>query len=264
MPRRITLIALMAIIILSWLPAQAGNGPVIGAEANDHQRIVAELAAALLARQGLAPSIRSGLSADEMKTMLAQGEIDLCVTTVPADAEVNLPGVKMLAPLNFTTGPALIVREKLADKHGIKSISQLAASAGIFRFAGLDAETARLLASRYSLKPAVRQQIPEALRYQALKNEKIDIALGRADDGRIVAYRLRVLADDRRALPVLRPTPLVATAALEKYPAITKAIDTLRQRLDSEAMRRLHGAAVIAHRQPGEVASEWLHDQGLL
>ena len=51
--------------------------------------------------------------------------------------------------------------------------------------------------------------------YDALNNKKLDVALGYSTDGRIAAYDLKVLKDDKRFFPPYDASP-VATDALLK------------------------------------------------
>lgn len=44
--------------------------------------------------------------------------------------------------------------------------------------------------------------------YDALKNKKLDVAVGYSTDGRIAAYDLKILKDDRKFFPPYDGSPL--------------------------------------------------------
>ncbi|MDH3392838.1 MAG: hypothetical protein OEL66_02440 [Desulfobulbaceae bacterium] len=274
--RRPRLYTLPIILLLTTLlhvlcptPQAVASDLVIGSGPDSRQMILSELAALLLEQEGITVTIRPGLIETELLSLLRNNEVNLCFLPLQTNrpAETQPPGIVPLPPFPFDAGPVLLMRGKQATELQIQTISQLVEQSKynplLFRFGDMDSVSARQLAG-YGLPLSSANPLPSALLYNVLKNSQVDVALGQADDGRIIAFRLLPLEDDRNLLPDLRPTPLTSEAALRQYPAITATIAKLTARLDIETMRRLHGSVVIAHRQPRAVAQEWLHGQDLL
>ena len=264
------LLAFALLPLLGAVPAwPAPPGLTIGAGPDSRQQLVVALAALLLEHEGYEVAIRPGLAEAELRQRLVQGEIDLCFPTGPDEpqAEAEAGAVVRLPPFAYAAGPVMLMRNEQAAALGIDSIGQLAdrcrATPGRLRLDGLDSATARQLAP-YALPIPADRPLPAALLYHALKNNRVDAALGRADDGRIVAFRLRVLADDRKALSERHTAPLIRKETLARLPKLAEVIARLRAHLDDEAIRRLHAGVEIGHRAPRALAQEWLRARKLL
>jgi len=250
-------------------PAAMVADLTIGVGPDSRQQLVAELTILLLAKEGHTATVRRGMREEELPLLLSRGEIDLCFQSLPPQPAATLADAAILTlpAFAFAAGPVLLMRASQAKELEIETISQLAALSrnhpNRFRFTELDPVAAGQLAP-YRLPIAVGHPPPPALLYHALKNRRIDVAIGRGDDGRIVAFRLVALTDDRNLLPELRTTPLLRKEALTRLPALGTAINRLTEQLDGEAMRRLHAGVEIGHREPRAMALEWLQGMKLL
>src|SRR5699024_3986041 len=60
--------------------------------------------------------------------------------------------------------------------------------------------------------------------YDALKNKKLDVALGYTTDGRIAAYDLVVLEDDKKFFPTYDASAVAPNQLLKQQPEVEKAI----------------------------------------
>lgn len=262
------LLAFALLPLLCAPPARTAPGLTLGAGTDSRQQLVVALAALLLEHEGYEVAIREGVAEAELPRMLERGEIDLCFRNGPPDEpQPEASALVRLPPLAYAAGPVILMRDEQATALAIETVSQLADRCrdipGRLRLAGLDDDAARKLAP-YRLPLPASPPLPENLLYHALKNNRVDAALGRADDGRIVAFRLRALADDRKALPELRTAPLIHREALARLPKLPAAIARLREHLDGEAIRRLHAGVEIGHRAPRDLAREWLRALRLL
>ena len=56
--------------------------------------------------------------------------------------------------------------------------------------------------------------------YDALSSGKLDVAVGYSTDGRISAYDLKVLKDDRRFFPPYDASPLASDQLLKEKPEL--------------------------------------------
>ncbi len=267
----------LALFSLALLPlffcvnrAVADPGLTIGVGPDSRQQIISELIILLLEQEGVPVTSKRGMTGAQLRPLLIRGEIDLYFPPLPAKPLPEQGEIKLLRlpPLSVTSGPALIMRGKEARDLKIETISQLAelvkANPQKFHFDNIAEAHRKRLLTTYGLPISIGQPLPASLLYRSLKIGRVDVALGRGDDGRITAFRLIALTDDRLALPNLQPTPLMRKGTLDKFPAIATTIKRLGEHLDTKAMRRLHGGVIIAHRQPRAVAREWLRKRNLL
>ena len=80
----------------------------------------------------------------------------------------------------------------------------------------------------YGFKFKTVRPMQIGLVYDALKNKKLDVALGYTTDGRIAAYKLKVLKDDRHFFPPYDASPLAKNDFLRKNPEIKKSLEFKR------------------------------------
>ena len=106
-------------------------------------------------------------------------------------------------------------------------------------------------------------QMDAGLMYSAVKNDKVDVIGGYSTDGRIDAYDLRILDDDRHFFPPYYVAPLVRMETLERYPEIRGALDKLAGKVSDERMRRLNYLVDHEQRAPRAVARAFLQELGL-
>ncbi len=100
--------------------------------------------------------------------------------------------------------------------------------------------------------------------YGALKEEQVAVAMGFATDGRIGAFNLVNLEDDKKFFPVYNPAPVVRKEIMDKYPEIKDILDPIAEKLDTDTMIALNGKVDVDGMQPKEAAEEFLNDNGLL
>lgn len=72
------------------------------------------------------------------------------------------------------------------------------------------------------------------LTYDALRNNKLDVAMGFATDGRIAAFDLVSLEDDKNYFPVYNPAPTIRKEILDEYPELADVINKLPPVLDQK------------------------------
>lgn len=105
-------------------------------------------------------------------------------------------------------------------------------------------------------------QMNAALMYDALREGRVDLIAGYSTDGRIEAYDLKVLEDDRGYFPPYYAAPLVRTSTLDEYPELRDVIDRIAGTIDDATMRRLNYLVDHEKRSPQDVATEFLESIG--
>jgi osmoprotectant transport system permease protein len=106
--------------------------------------------------------------------------------------------------------------------------------------------------------------IDQNLMYEAVRRGQVDLISGYSTDGRIKAFQLRVLEDDRNAFPPYEAALVVRQAVLKQYPDVTKTLHLLEGRLSDSVMTELNYRADFLHESPEAVARRFLQQTGLL
>ncbi|MEZ0610715.1 ABC transporter permease/substrate-binding protein [Fibrella sp. WM1] len=105
--------------------------------------------------------------------------------------------------------------------------------------------------------------LDQNLMYEAIRTGKVDVISGYSTDGRIRAFDLRVLTDDKHAFPPYAAAPVVREKTLATYPALGPALDLLAGRLSDSVMTDLNYRADYLHQSPERIAREFLQRAGL-
>lgn len=119
----------------------------------------------------------------------------------------------------------------------------------------------RGLESHYNLDlPTV--EMNAALMYEALKNERVDAAVGYSTDGRIKAFDLKVLQDDRNYFPPYDAAPLVRSATLEHNANLREVLNKIAGAITTEKMIALNNRVDYGGQQESTVAKAFLDSLG--
>ena len=94
--------------------------------------------------------------------------------------------------------------------------------------------------------------------YDALKNKKLDVALGYTTDGRIAAYDLVVLKDDKNFFPPYDASAVAPNKLLNKHPEIKHTIHKLDNKINTKEMQKLNYEADGEGKEPAVVAQDFL------
>ncbi|NIM49113.1 MAG: glycine/betaine ABC transporter substrate-binding protein, partial [Gemmatimonadales bacterium] len=101
-------------------------------------------------------------------------------------------------------------------------------------------------------------ELDPGLMYRAIADGRVDVIDGFATDGRIPAFDLVILEDDRGFFPPYYAAPLVRQEVLEAHPEVADALNRLGGKIDSATMAQLNYEVDENHRSPREVAREFL------
>jgi osmoprotectant transport system permease protein len=101
-----------------------------------------------------------------------------------------------------------------------------------------------------------------SLMYEALKNGRVDVIVGYSTDGRIKAFDLKVLEDDKRYFPPYECAPIVKQLFAEQYPEVIQAVNKLSGKISTETMTALNSAVDFEGKDEQTVAKEFLEEQG--
>ena len=119
------------------------------------------------------------------------------------------------------------------------------------------------LSRTYGLGQLPYDMLAPALVYEALRDGHVEVIDGYSTDGRIRAYGLKVLRDDRHALPPYYCAPVLRPEVLRAHPELGPVLDQLSGQLADSAMTLLNYQVDYLHRDPKTVALAWLRRKGL-
>jgi osmoprotectant transport system permease protein len=106
-------------------------------------------------------------------------------------------------------------------------------------------------------------ELDAGLMYDALKNKKVDVISGFSTDGRIKAYNLFVLKDDKNYFPPYDAAPLIREETLQQYPELEETFRLIEGKLTDEIMTGLNYQVDHLNRLPYDVAEEFMESLGL-
>jgi len=259
---------------------------VIGAKTFTEQYVLSELLAARIAEEtGLPtrtlPSLGSTVAFDALRA----GQIDVYVDysgTVWATLmrRAQLPenrtrvldevagflsaehGIQVAAALGFENSYALGMRADHARRLGVARISQLAAHAPRLEIGGdyefFQRPEWKTLQRVYGLAFAAERSMDSSLMYQAVAQGEVDVITAFSTDGRIAAQDIKLLEDDRGAIPPYDAIVMVGARVAREQPEAVAALAGLAGTIDAERMRRMNLAVDQGGRAPAEVAREFL------
>ncbi|MDR0277290.1 MAG: glycine betaine ABC transporter substrate-binding protein [Paucimonas sp.] len=298
MKRRIALLLGAALLFAGF--AQAADKPLIriGARVFTEQTVLAEITARYLRQHGFDVSVTGGLGSSLARSAQESGQLDMVweytgVSLVSYNhidermpsAEATYARVKeldakkglvWLAPSKFSNTYALALPRNIAEQYPqVSTISQLNQvlrdEAGKTHVLALDTEFANRpdglagLTETYDLQFTRKdiRQMDAGLVYTALRNGQVFTGLVYTTDGRLSAFDLKLLEDDRRYFPDYTAAPVVRKAVLDAHPELATLLKPLAEQLDDETMRQLNAKVDVEHQSPGKVADDFLREHPL-
>ena len=264
------------------LGGRVRTGVIIGSKTFTEQYTLAALLSERIRREAHLPvQLKPSLGSSVVFDALAAGSVDVYVDysgtiwstlmkksgaapgreAVLAEVAAYLKreyGVAVLARLGFENSYALAMRRDHARRDGIASIGDLAAVAPALSIGG-DYEFFarpewRSMVQSYGLAFREQRSMDPSLMYQAVAGGAVDVISAFSTDGRIAAYDLVVLADERGAIPPYDAIVLARNDLGARHPEAVAALRSLDGAISAEQMRRMNLAVDIDHQQPAAVA----------
>lgn len=106
--------------------------------------------------------------------------------------------------------------------------------------------------------------INDMIMYKAAYDKKVDVISGSTTDGRVKAYGLAVLQDDKHIFPPYFAAPIVLQETLQKYPDLEPALNKLSGIINDSIMVALNYRVDYLKQDPETVAREFLEAHHLL
>lgn len=274
----------------------AAETPVlrIGARVFTEQTMLAELTAQYLRDKGYDVQITGGLGSNLARSAQESGQLDLLweytgVSLVAynhvdekLDSDQTYQRVKeldakkglvWLSPSKFNNTYALALPDKIAQQYPqVNTMSDLTtvlkAEADKGHIVALDTEFANRsdglvgMVKHYGMNLGREntRQMDAGLVYTALRNGQVFAGLVYTTDGRLNAFKLKVLADDKHYFPDYTAAPVIRKEYLDKHPELADLLKPLAALLDNQTMRTLNARIDVDHESPTVVAAEFLRE----
>ncbi len=180
-------------------------------------------------------------------------------------------GFTLSKPTPFQDKDVLAVQTAYAKKNGLKSIADLK-KVKTFTLGGPPENKTRYeglvgLKKAYGLTAPQLQFKPLTIgiQYQALDQNKIDVATVFSTDGQLVKPKYTLL-DDPKGIFGYQQVAMVfkKDLATKEGPAFQQTIDAVSAKLDNKAMQTMNAAVVLNKLNPKDVAMKFLQANGLL
>jgi len=274
--------------------AQAAEKPVlrIGARVFTEQTLLAEITSQYLRTKGYDVQVTGGLGSNLARSAHESGQLDMLweytgVSLVAynhvsekLDSQQSYARVKeldgkkglvWLTPSKFSNTYALALPKNVADQYPqINTISELNSvlrkEAGTNNLVALDTEFANRsdgldgMVQLYGMNLTRKniRQMDAGLVYTALRNGQVFAGLVYTTDGRLNAFKLKLLEDDKHYFPDYTAAPVVRQAFLDAHPQLADQLKPLAELFDDNTMRALNARVDVEHQSPSSVAAEFL------
>ena len=290
---------LLGCVLLCAGFAQAAEKPLIriGARVFTEQTLLAEITAQYLRTKGYDVQVTGGLGSNLARSAHESGQLDMLWeytgvslvaynhVTEKLDSEQSYARVKeldaqkglvWLTPSKFSNTYALALPKNVADQYPqINTISELnkvlRKEAKTNNLVALDTEFANRsdglagMVQLYDMNLTRNniRQMDAGLVYTALRNGQVFAGLVYTTDGRLNAFKLKLLEDDKHYFPDYTAAPVVRQACLDAHPQLAAQLKPLAELFDDNTMRELNARVDVDHQSPSAVAADFLRQHPL-
>ena len=105
--------------------------------------------------------------------------------------------------------------------------------------------------------------ISDAVMYKAAYEKKLDVISGYSTDGRLKAFDLIVLDDDKGIFPPYYAAPVIREDVLAKFPKLENVLNQLSGHINDSVMTELNYRVDYLKQLPEKVAKDFLMEQSL-
>ena len=290
---------LLGCILLCAGFAQAADKPLIriGARVFTEQTLLAEITSQYLRAKGYDVQVTGGLGSNLARSAHESGQLDMLWeytgvslvaynhVTEKLDSEQSYTRVKeldgkkglvWLTPSKFSNTYALALPKNVADAYPqINTISDLNRvlrdEANTNHLVALDTEFANRsdgldgMVKLYGMNLTRKniRQMDAGLVYTALRNGQVFAGLVYTTDGRLNAFKLKLLEDDKHYFPDYTAAPVVRQVYLDAHPQLAGQLKPLAELFDDDTMRQLNARVDVDHESPSAVAADFLRQHPL-
>ncbi|KFE97004.1 ABC transporter permease/substrate-binding protein [Chryseobacterium luteum] len=212
--------------------------------------------ASFVAAGGLGEFIFGGISLNNTNMILA-GAIPAALLAVLLDqgiAIVQKSGYRLFQKLKYIIPAVLII---VGAAYVFSSVSGNKIKAGFTpEFMGRqDGDLGLRSVYGLNVNPVV---VNDAIMYKAAYEKELDLISGYSTDGRIKAFDLYVLNDDKKIFPPYYAAPIIKTKTLKKFPELEETLNKLAGKFNDSVMTDLNYKSDYLKQTPEKIAKDFL------
>ena len=265
--------------------ANADTTIKIGAKSFSESKILGELYALALEDAGYTVDREFEVSDNLIHQAVCDGQIDmypeytgtalLTILDQPmeTDPQVTYDKVKEMYAENYnldvldmceaSNGNGLTMRADVAEKYGIKTISDLQANAENIRFGGTSDTFERedglpgLEQTYGTFNFKSKNTFDNSLKYQAMANDEVDCVPAYTTDAQLSSDEFILLDDDKHFWPPYNIIPVVRQEVIDAHPDVAEIINKISAAIDTETMTKLNAKVDIDKEEYEDVAADF-------
>ncbi|MCT2561945.1 ABC transporter permease/substrate-binding protein [Chryseobacterium herbae] len=212
--------------------------------------------ASFVAAGGLGEFIFGGISLNNTNMILA-GAIPAALLAVLLDQTIALvqkSGYRLFQKLKYIVPAILII---VGAAYLFTSVSKNSIKAGFTpEFMGRqDGDLGLRSVYNLNVNPVI---VNDAIMYKAAFEKELDLISGYSTDGRIKAFDLYVLNDDKKIFPPYFAAPIIKTKTLKKFPELEETLNLLANQFNDSIMTDLNYKSDELHQTPEKIAKDFL------
>lgn len=212
--------------------------------------------ASFVAAGGLGEFIFGGISLNNTNMILA-GAIPAALLAIVLDQTIALfqkAGYRFLKKLKYGITAIILISAAI---YLINSTSETTLKAGFTpEFMGRqDGDLGLRSVYHLNVNPVV---VSDAVMYKAAYEKELDLISGYSTDGRIKAFDLAVLQDDKTIFPPYFAAPIIKTKTLQKFPKLQKTLNLLSGKFSDSLMTDLNYKSDYLKQTPEKIARDFL------
>ncbi|MDD3278218.1 MAG: glycine betaine ABC transporter substrate-binding protein [Lachnospiraceae bacterium] len=160
-------------------------------------------------------------------------------------------------------GQGLVIRTDVAEKYGIKTISDLQKHASELRFASQGEFDERedgipALEAAYGKFDWKSSKVYDnSLKYQILENDEADVAPAYTTEGHLTDKQFTLLEDDKQVWPPYNLAPIIKDGVLDAHKDIAEVLNKVSSALTTENITGLNAKVDIDGEEYADVAKEF-------
>ncbi len=177
--------------------------------------------------------------------------------------------VIIASELGFEDAYAIAVKEDWALENNVSKISDLEDYASEL-IIGTDPEFAKRedglphIQNIYGFEFKEYKQTVATIMYEAIKNDEVQVVSAYTTDTRNELFNLKILEDDKNALPPYDAIILVTEDFSLNNPDAMEALGQLNDAIDTDTMRELNYRYDVDKQEARDIAKDFLIEEGLI
>ncbi len=178
-------------------------------------------------------------------------------------------GITWLSPVGFNNTYAFAVKPETAEKYNLEKVSDFVGVAEELSVGELGDFFAREdgmpgVSKTYGFKFGKEVNIDTGLKYIAINQDEIDVAVVYTTDGMLKKYELKVLEDDKNFFPPYDAAPRMTTEFAKAHPEIVSELEKLGRIFSDEDFQNYNYQVDVLEYPIKKVAKEALKEKGLI